>query len=281
MFELESNQLLLHYADLRILSPGRVRGLVASMLRDGQRSPVVVVAGSVLVDGYHRVAALRELGRDLVNVVDLQMTEVEALLWSWRLERGRRRSALEEGWLLARLMESSDSSAAKLAEQMGRPRSWVSQRLGLVRVLPESVQEAVRAAKIPPQAAMKSLVPMARVDAASCAKLVAALPEPVTVRQMSRLYLAWKQADAMGKQRVVANPTLLLKAEDASASVPLDVEEQLARDLERLTSLCHRARRAVGDGLFARANTGVMWRAWEQANGAFSSLKEEVERVKP
>jgi len=230
---------------------------------------------------YHRVEALREIGRDLVTAVELQVTEAEVLVLAWRLERGRRKSALEEGWLLAELVETTGRSAADLATQMHRTRSWVSQRLGLVRVLPESVQEALRASKVPAQAAMKSLVPMARLDPAGCATLVSALPEPVTVRQIARLYAAWRSADATGRARIVAQPMLLLKTEEATSSVSVDAEERLARDLEGIAGLCRRARRAVGDGVFARANRGLPDRAWEQALGAFRSLEEEVERARP
>ncbi len=240
MLELESCHLVLRYSGLRVLDPGRVSRLAASLVRDGQRSPVLVVEGSVLVDGYHRVAALQELGRDLVKAVELRVTEAEALVLAWRLERGHR----------------------------------------LVRALPESVQEAVRASKVPAQAAMKSLVPMARRDPTGCEQLVAALPEPVSVRQMARLYAAWKAADAKGRERIVAQPMLLLKAEEATSSVSLDAEERLARDLEGVAGLCRRARRAVGGGVFARANRGLVEWAWEQASGAFRSLEEEVERAR-
>lgn len=280
MLELETCHLIPRYSGLRVLDPGRVSRLAASLVRDGQRSPVLVVEGGVLVDGYHRVAALRELGRDLVKAVELQVTEAEALVLAWRLERGRRKSALEEGWLLAELVETHGHSASELAAQMHRTRSWVSQRLGLVRALPESVQEAVRASKVPAQAAMKSLVPMARRDPTGCEHLVAALPEPVSVRQMARLYAAWKAADATGRARIVAQPMLLLKAEAATSSASPDAEERLARDLESVAGLCRRARRAVGGGVFARANRGLVERAWEQASGAFRSLEEEVERAR-
>src|SRR3972149_4205847 len=47
----------LRYAALRVMDPGRVSRLAASIARDGQQSPVLVVAEGVLVDGYYRVWA--------------------------------------------------------------------------------------------------------------------------------------------------------------------------------------------------------------------------------
>lgn len=238
MLHLDIGQLDRRYADRRVLDPGRVSRLAASIARDGLRSPV-------LVDGFHRVAALEALGRDLVKAVKLEVTESEALVLAWRLETGRRKSALEEGWLLAELAEKHGRSGSELAAELRRTKSWVSQRLGLVRVLPTSVQEAVRKATVPAQAAMKSLLPMARLDRDGCEKFVAGLTEPVSVRQIARLYAGWRSADAIGRARIVEQPMLLLKAEEAVSPVSPDVEERLARDLEGIAGLCRRARRWV------------------------------------
>jgi len=281
MLQLDLGQLDLRYADLRVLDPGRVSRLAASMARDGQRSPVLVVDEAVLVDGYHRVAALETLGRDLVTALNLAVSESEALVLAWRLETGRRKSALEEGWLLAELAETHGRSGTELAAELRRTKSWVSQRLGLVRVLPASVQEAVRKAKVPAQAAMKSLLPMARLDPDGCEKLVAGLTEPVSVRQVARLYAAWRSADDLGRGRIVEQPMLLLKAEESVSPVSPDAEERLARDLEGIAGLCRRARRGVQQGVFARANRRLPALAWEQATEAFRSLEEEVRRARP
>jgi len=281
METMELSHLDLRYAGLRVLDPGRVSRLAASIARDGQRAPVLVVAGGVLVDGYHRVQALEELGRDTVATLTLQVGEAEALVLAWRLETGRRKSALEEGWLVAELAQSHGRTVTELSAELRRPKSWVSQRLGLVRVLPEPVQEAVRSAKVPAQAAMKSLVPMARQDADACERLVANLGEPVTVRQVARIVGAWRVADAEGRARIVAQPMLLLKAEEAVSPVEPDAEERLARDLEGVAGLCRRARRAVQEGVFARANRSLARRSWEQASEAFRSLEEEVGRARP
>jgi ParB-like chromosome segregation protein Spo0J len=281
METMELHHLDLRYAGLRVLDPGRVSRLAASIARDGQRAPVLVAGCGVLVDGYHRVQALEELGRDTVATLALQVGEAEALVLAWRLETGRRKSALEEGWLVAELAQGHGRTVTELSMELRRPKSWVSQRLGLARVLPELVQEAVRAARVPAQAAMKSLVPMARQDASACERLVANFGEPVTVRQVARIVAAWRVADAEGRARIVAQPMLLLKAEEAVSPVEPDAEERLARDLEGVAGLCRRARRAVQEGVFARANRSLARRSWEQASEAFRSLEEEVRRARP
>lgn len=275
--DLEIGQMTLRYADLRVLDRGRVSRLAAAIAQDGQRSPVLVTSGRVLVDGYHRVEALRRLGRDLVAVVELAVGEAEALVLAWRLETGRRKSALEEGWLLRELAESHGRTVTELAAEMRRPKSWVSERLGLVRVLPERVQRAVRKGRIPAHAAMKALVPMARLDRDACERLVVAWKEPATTRQVERVVAAWRKADPEGRRRIESAPELLLKTEEVPP-VPLDAVEKLAADLEGVAGLCRRARQQVRRGVFPRGNP-LGRRAWEQAREAFEALREEVARA--
>lgn len=279
MAEIEIQLLSLRYSALRVMEPGRVARLAASLAVEGQRAPVLVTAGVVLVDGYYRVAALGKLGRDLVDAVTLDVGEAEALVLAWRLQTGPRKTALEEGWMLRELFDAHGRTQTLLAEELRRPKSWVSERLGLVRVLPESVQDAVRQGKVPAQAAMKSLLPMARHDGAACAAMVGALGSTVTARQVERLYLAWRKADPVGRQRIVERPDLLLRTEEApGAAVVPDAEEKLAADLESIVGMCGRARKAVRAGVFPRGNS-VARRAWTQAHEAMAALQEEVARA--
>lgn len=277
--ELEIGHLIRRYVTLRVMDPGRVSRLAASLAREGQRAPVVVVAGGVLVDGYHRAAALEEIGRDLVTAVELPVSEAEALVLTWRLETGRRKSALEDGWLLAELAEAHHQSLAELGAELRRSKSWVSERLGLVRALPPAVQDAVRTSRIPANGAAKSLVPMARADREACERMVGALDGSVTVRQLERLYAAWRKADPEGRARLVERPMLFLKTEEVTASVPLDAEERLARDFERIAGLCRRGRQQLCEGAFPRGNS-VANRTWRQAAEAFRLLEEEVGRAR-
>src|SRR5690606_30198427 len=128
----------------------------------GQQVPVIVIRESerfVLIDGYLRVEALRKLGRDVAAATSWPASEVEALL--------HRRHlcvvvpAIEDAWLLARLREHG-LSLDELARRLCRSKSWVSRRLALTEALTPSAQRCVRAGAVPPHAAMKYLVPLAR-----------------------------------------------------------------------------------------------------------------------
>lgn len=217
---LEISQLSLRYAETRIRAESRRARLAAAVAQQGQLSPVLVHADGeqfVLVDGYLRVEALQNLGQDLVRALVLEMSPAEALLAALRLERGRRRTAIEDAWTLRVLIDEHGLRFRDLAAKLERSASWVSRRLALVEVLPESVQETIRRGLFCPQAAMKSLVPLARANAAHCEQLVAALAGDIlSVREIDHLYRAWRRAEPAVRERIVRDPQLFLRALEAT-----------------------------------------------------------------
>ena len=274
----------LRYGDLRIVNALARARLVASLAVHGQRSPVLVVADGadrfVLIDGYARVAGLGELGRDLVEAVLLDLSEPEALVLAHRLEAKRRRSALEEGWLVAELLERHGLSQRAIASRLQRSVSWVCRRLGLVRVLPEAIQRAVKRGVIPPHAAMKFLAPLARANRAQCETLVAALGNTaITDRQVERLYHGWKRADEPARERIMDKPWLFLQAEEASRAPPVVAEHDpafpLIGDLDGIAALARRAKRRVRDGLLHELDDrrrALVMRSGQEASRAYEDL---------
>src|SRR6516165_12706783 len=84
--QLEFHQLDRRWEHLRVRHPGRQRRLLASLADAGQQTPIVVVAAEgqadryVVIDGYKRIAALEQLGRDTVEAVVWPMNEAAAVL---------------------------------------------------------------------------------------------------------------------------------------------------------------------------------------------------------
>ena len=180
--QLEFHQLDRRWEHLRVRHPARQRRLLASLAEAGQQTPIVVVAAEgqpdryVVIDGYKRIAALEQLGRDTVEAVVWPMSEAAAVLLdrSLRLSPNTRR-ALEVGWLLAELEQRFGYGLEELARRFDRSVSWVSRRLALVEVLPEAIQQQVREGKIAAQVAMKFLVPVARQSLEDCQRMAADL----------------------------------------------------------------------------------------------------------
>jgi ParB/RepB/Spo0J family partition protein len=145
---LEFHQLERRLEHLRVRRPERERRLLASLAASGQQMPIVVVASEqaehyLVIDGHQRIRALEQLGRDTVEAVIWLMSETEALLLDRSMRWGERETALEEGWLLVELEQRFGYGQEELARRFDRSTSWVSRRMGLVELLPESVQQQV------------------------------------------------------------------------------------------------------------------------------------------
>src|SRR5881296_2166860 len=198
--QLEFHQLERRWEHLRVRHPARQRRLLASLAESGQQVPIVVVTAEgctdryVVIDGYKRISALEQLGRDTVEAVVWPMNEAAAVLLDRSLRLSEHETALEVGWLLAEMEQRFGYSLEELARRFDRSVSWVSRRLALVEILPEAIQQQVREGKILAQVAMKYLVPMARLRVEDCQRLAAAFARHrCDARQAAQLYRAWRE----------------------------------------------------------------------------------------
>src|SRR5579864_247057 len=211
--QLEFHQLDGRWEHLRVRHPGRQRRLLASLADAGQQMPIVVVAFAgqpdryLVIDGYKRIAALQQLGRDTVEVVVWPMGEAEALLLDRSLRFSEHETALEQGWLLQELEQRFGYGLDELARRFDRSVSWVSRRLALVELLPEAIQQQVREGKISAHVAMKFLVPVARIHLEDCERMAAAFAQHhCDTRQAGQLYAAWRGGSSMIRQRLLDEP---------------------------------------------------------------------------
>jgi ParB family chromosome partitioning protein len=251
--KLEFHQLDRRHEHLRVWNPQRQRQLLASLAASGQQTPIIVVAVPdqpdryLVIDGYQRIAAIQQLGRDTVEAVVWPMNEVQALVLDRSLHWSEPESALEQGWLLAELEQRFGYGLEELARQFDRSVSWVSRRLALVELLPDSVQQQVRVGEIPAQVAMKYLVPVARGSVDDCQQMAAAFARhKFTSRQAGQLYVAWREASPQIRQRLLEQPQLFLKTQrETEPQVARSSLQELLRDLEMIAAIAHRANRRV------------------------------------
>ena len=247
--EIELRLLDRPYTHLRIREPQAVARQVAALANlanEAQPTLVVVVrreAGRyALIDGDTQVEALVRLGRDTVSALELGLSEQQALSYWYQMQGGARRSALEEGWLVAELVEQGQALGL-IGAALGRSVSWVSRRLGLSRALPDKAMAAVRRAVVPPHGAMKSLLPLARANQGHCERLCEQLGRTrVSSRQLEALYTAWRAGDGEQRERIIASPLLFLKAKAAVRSpLPEGVTGELVQKLEAARAALVRA----------------------------------------
>ena len=300
--KLELHQIARRYSDLRIKRPRSDAQLVASMARQGQSTPLLVCAAGeapasyVLIDGYRRVQALEKLGRDVAVATTTELSEDEALLWHHQMESRGRRTALEEAWLLHELEQAHGFSRSELARRLARSESWISRRLALVEILPESVQQLVREGALCAYSAQKYLVPLARANPQDCEALASGLAEcRLSTRATRQLYVAWRDGDAVQRERIIHQPDLFAAAMQALDKEPasadetrrmaimgaycLESDEQLSRALEHLTALAG----CICRGLERRDPTVALAPslqiAWSQAQTSLATAAQYLEEA--
>ena len=235
---LEFHQLDRRLESLRVRHPARQRRLIASLAENGQQTPIIVIetgARYLVIDGHKRIGALQQLGRDTVEAVVWEMSEADALVLERTLRMGEPDSALEQGWLLQEMEGRLGCLIEELARRFDRSRNWVANRLALVEILPESVQQLVREGKFAATLAMRYLVPVARISVEHCQRMAQAFAEQGwTTRQAGEFYQAWRRGNHMVRERLLAAPKLFGKTQQQQPNT-------LDKQLSQITAIAQRA----------------------------------------
>jgi len=278
--QLEFHQLERRWEHLRVRQPQPQRRLMASLAESGQQTPIVVVLSTgereryLVIDGYKRIAALEQLGRDTIEATVWAMSAAEALLLEWTLRCTPQESALEQGWLLVEMEQSFGYGLEELARRFDRSVSWASRRLALVELLPESIQQQVREGRLGAQLAMKYLVPVARVSLEDCVRMASAfVQQHCNTREAGQLYAAWREGSRVVRERILAEPELFLKTQrqlPASRPAAAGVE----RDLEMAVAILRRTGRRLAAALPEMDDLRQ-----EQAQRQIASARQELERM--
>ncbi len=281
--QLEFHQLDRRWEHLRVRHPARQRRLLASLAESGQQTPIVVVTAEgqadryVVIDGYKRIAALEQLGRDMVEAVVWPMSEAAAVLLDRSLRLSEHETALEVGWLLAELEQRFGYSLDELARRFDRSVSWVSRRLALVEVLPEAIQRQVREGKISAQVALKFLVPVARQSLEDCQRMAAIFAQHhCAMREAGQLYAAWRQGSPAMRKRILDDPELFFKAQrQAQEKAPAGTGSELLRDLEMVVAIVSRAQRRLAGA----AATELDRQQCEVARRQIDRIQKQLHRI--
>jgi len=284
--DLEIHQLDRRYEALRTTSRERDSRILASLARDGQQLPVVVIAGAdanryVLVDGYKRVRGLHKLGRDLVRATCWDLPEEEALLLGRLMRSAEGESVLEQAWLVRELSERFGLSLEDLARRFGRSPSWVSRRLGLVATLPDAIQQLVQSGKLRPHAAMKHLLPLARANRKGAIALARAIaPLRPSTRQTAILCAAFARGNDESRAQLLKHPELVLRATMTDGARKLDdPAQQLAREVGSVGGIARKALVRVEGGVIQQLLPPERARLRRAAAGARHDVEELVSAI--
>jgi ParB/RepB/Spo0J family partition protein len=287
--QLEFHQLERRWEHLRVRHVARQRRLLASLAEVGQQTPIVVVAAEgeadryVVIDGYKRIAALEQLGRDTVEAVVWPMSEAAAVLLDRSLRLSEHETALEVGWLLAELEQRFGYGLDELARRFDRSVSWVSRRLALVEVLPEAIQQQVREGKIPAQVALKFLVPVARQSLEDCQRMAAIFAQHhCDTRDAGQLYGAWRKGSLGVRKRILDDPALFFKTQrQAQEKTPTGTGAELLRDLEMAVAIVSRAQRRLAGAAATELDEQQATAARHQIDRIQKQLHRIDEEIQP
>jgi ParB family transcriptional regulator, chromosome partitioning protein len=282
---LEFHQLDRRWEHLRVHHPGRQRRLLASLAETGQQTPIVVVAAEgqadryIVIDGYKRIAALEQLGRDTVEAIAWPLSEAEAVLLDRSLRLSEQETALEVGWLLQEMEQRFGYSLDELARRFDRSVQWVSRRLALVELLPEAIQQQVRQGQIPAQVAMKFLVPTARQSLEDGQRMAAIFAEHhCTTREAGQLYAAWRRGSVAIRRRILEDPALFFKTQRQEKQ-PAGPAAELIRDLEMAAAIVNRAQRQLAGAAAAELDEQQRAAARQQIHRMQKQLQRLDEKL--
>ena len=287
--QLEFHQLDRRWEHLRVRHPARQRRLLASLAESGQQTPIVVVAAEghadryVVIDGYKRIAALEQLGRDTVEAVLWPMGEAAAVVLDRSLRLSEHETALEVGWLLAELEQRFGYNLDELARRFDRSVSWVSRRLALVEVLPEAIQQQVREGKILAQVALKFLIPVARQSLEDCQRMAAIFAQHhCDTREAGQLYGVWRKGSPAIRKRILDDPELFFKTQrQAQEKAPAGTGAELLRDLEMVVAIVNRAQRRLAGAAATELDDQQSRAARHQIERIQNQLRRIEEEIQP
>jgi len=237
---------------LRLVRPDVLAAVRRSVALHGLLHPLIVNGLEdgvlVLLDGFKRLAAIEERGAQdvLVRVVHLSEIASQAAMLTYNDGRRGGMAELEEAWVVRSLVRGQKLQQKRVAELLGRHKSWVCRRLMLAEYLAKPVEDDMRLGLINATIA-RELVRLPRGNQARVAQVVR--DHGLTSRQTAQLvelYLGAESGDEI--DALLAEPLRVLAAaaqpKDKPTSQPATVDAavdprlspaaaQLARQLRR------------------------------------------------
>ncbi len=198
----------LSLASLRCPPPAKVEAIRRDLGRHGQLSPLVARVQQEgppqLLDGFKRLRAAREMGWDTLEVGCIEATETTALALVLSINRRFGLSPIEEA-LIVREMVRSGLNGVEVGELLGRHKSWVSRRLGLLERLAAELVEEMKLGLLDPGIGRR-LLGLPRGNQVEMAAVVR--KAGLGARQTETLVSLWRRAPTDEARRfVLTEPT--------------------------------------------------------------------------
>jgi ParB/RepB/Spo0J family partition protein len=226
----ERMSLDLRYQTHRLRNDAAEARLLASVAERGIQQPLRGVdtpQRRLLLDGFKRCRCAEKLNIECVPYVSLGEEEATGIASLMRVTEQKTLSILEQARFVLELLSMHDMSMADVAETLSRSKAWVSMRCGLLKEMPQAVQEILFRGAFPVYSYMVTLRPFMRMNGVG----------PKEIEQ-------FVQATAGGRLSVREIELLahgyLMQAVPEDPEGCSDFERTLLRDLEQLLKLIGR-----------------------------------------
>jgi len=263
---------------VRCPPPARVETILRDLATNGQLTPLVArlqpEGVPQLLDGFKRLRAARELGWRTLEVGCLEATPTTALALMLSLNRRFGLSQVEEA-LVVRELCRGGLTGVEVGTLLGRHKTWVSRRLGLLERLAPELQEDMKLGLLEPGMARRLLVlPRGnQVELATVARKAG-----LGVRQTEELVRLWRQAPSdEAQQYVVAHPREAIAAAHPSAK---QVEDPRLSSQGRWVHRRLRAAVAAMSSLAQAMGSGLCSEDRALLKEDFAALSHHMERIR-
>jgi ParB-like chromosome segregation protein Spo0J len=201
---------------VRCPPPARVDAIQRDLATNGQLTPLVARLQEKeqpqLLDGFKRLRAARELGWETLEVGCLEATAATALALMLSLNRRFGLSHVEEALVVQELCRTG-LTGVDVGVLLGRHKTWVSRRLGLLQRLAPELQEEMKLGLLEPGMARRLLaLPRGnQLELAAVARKAA-----LGLHQTEKLVRLWQRAPSdEAKRFVMTHPHEALAAAHA------------------------------------------------------------------
>ena len=250
--EIDIHLLVLRYAHTRIKNTTALARMQNSITRYGQIVPAYAVPENnkfILIDGYLRLHALKACGHDCIKLHVAEENEVDSLFIMFAKNNDRQWEAIEQAALIQEMHSRFTYSFGEIARRLGRDKSWVKRRFDLVNSLPDEIKQAVMTGKLSTWSASHVLVPLSRVNEKDACQLTEKLlKDPLSTRELARLYEHYKKSNRVVRDRIIADPSLFTKTiqqQDQERNAKQINDGPEGKWLKDITIVCHILKRLI------------------------------------
>ena len=243
MKQVELSSLDLRYENCRIKSSGYERILMGSIAEQGIRDPLQGVDTPevrILLDGFKRYRCAKRLGIGIVPYRLLGTDEAGGIISLLRISTAKSLSILEQATFIDELMSEHGMSNGEIAGNLGKSKSWVSVRAGIIGEMSECVRKKLLSGQFPTYSYMYTLRQFIRINCVTKKEVdefvTLVSGKHLSIRNIEILaYGFFKGSEGFRQQ--LRNGNILwglnsLRASSAKIPVCSEVERSMLKDLE-------------------------------------------------